>query len=402
MAVVLAHAGTILGFPRNLGSIPFGDVFRCGHAGVDFFFVLSGFIIATVHACDIGRPEAAADYLWKRFVRVYPVYWVATCIAIAITSLGVSGAVSDGFRDMDFSSLAASLALVPQHQEPALGVAWTLAHEMLFYLAFASLILHRRAGTVIMGAWFGWSVVVTFRMTSDLSPWSPADLLSGFLGSSCHLQFAAGMAVAALVARGWVPVPRSMALIGVAGFALTAAAEDTDRIVYLGQIGRLMFGLSASLVVGGLAAAERRGLIRCGRVPILIGAASYSIYLIHVPAMIVLAGIVVAARLPSWCAMPLLAAGGIVAGLLLHLLVERPGLAFLRGLSRGSATRAGEALRSPLVTYWAKGSGEGGLIHVEGAGPAGHSALPECESGRHDEFHDQGRRHRSRFWADRQ
>jgi peptidoglycan/LPS O-acetylase OafA/YrhL len=239
-------------------------------------------------------------------------------------------------------------------------------------------------------------------MHLDPSPWLPADLLTGFAGSSFHLQFAAGMTVAALVARGWVPVPLTMALIGAAGFALTGAAEDTDRIVYLGRIGRLMFGLSATLVVGGLASAERRGRIRCGRVPVLIGAASYSIYLIHVPAMIVLAGPVATARLPSWCAMPLLAAGGVGSGLLLHLLVERPGLALLRDLAAGSASREGEAMRSSIVTYRVRGSGEGGLIHVDGAGPAGHSALPERESGRHDEFHGQGRRHRWRFWADRQ
>jgi len=336
MAVVLAHSGTILGLPQYMGYAPFGGVFRGGHAGVDFFFVLSGFIIATVHAGDIGRPEAAGVYLWKRFVRVYPAYWVAIGIAIAITALGVSGAVSETFRDIDFSGLAASLALVPQHLEPPLGVAWTLEHEILFYVAFTSLILHRRAGMVTMASWFGWSIVATFVTPVELAPWSPTDLATGLFGSSYHLQFAAGMAVAALVARDRVPFPRAMALIGAAAFALTAAAEDTDRIVYLGQIGRLMFGLSASLAVGGLASAERRGLIRCSRIPVLMGAASYSIYLIHVPAMTVFAGGVVATGLPGWSAMPLLAAGGIVSGLLLHVLVERPGLAVLRDLIPGT------------------------------------------------------------------
>ena len=70
IAAVLAHAGTILAFPQHLGFVPMRGVFGAGIAGVDFFLVLSGFIIATGHGCDVGDRAALPAYAWKRATRV--------------------------------------------------------------------------------------------------------------------------------------------------------------------------------------------------------------------------------------------------------------------------------------------------------------------------------------------
>jgi peptidoglycan/LPS O-acetylase OafA/YrhL len=328
--VVLAHAGTILGFSEYLRYIPLHGAFQPGHAGVDFFFVLSGFIIATVHGGDIGRQQALRAYVCKRLIRIYPPLWAAMAIAVAIALLGGSAAISVGLHRLSVAHLLLDSMLLPRHQEPLLGVAWTLEHEMVFYFVFALLIWNRSVGAAAMLAWLAWSVFATATYPSDRLPWASADLLSGFLGSSYHLQFGAGMAAAVLVARDRVPAPRTLIALGAAGFILTATAENAGDLGSLSQIERLLFGASAALVVAGLAMAERRGIMRLGRLPVLLGGASYSIYLVHVPVMIALAGGLTIAWLPGWCAMLLLAVGGIVSGLVFHVLVERPGLIALR------------------------------------------------------------------------
>src|SRR4051794_15071476 len=75
--VVLYHTSHgIFRLDKYFGHKPFGHVFDFGFAGVDFFFVLSGFIMMHVHGRDIGQPRAFASYLWKRFSRIYPAYWI--------------------------------------------------------------------------------------------------------------------------------------------------------------------------------------------------------------------------------------------------------------------------------------------------------------------------------------
>ena len=74
--VVLYHASHNLSGYFN--STALSDFFAFGHAGVSFFFVLSGFIIFEIHRGDIGRPQQVKSYLYKRITRIYPAYWLVT------------------------------------------------------------------------------------------------------------------------------------------------------------------------------------------------------------------------------------------------------------------------------------------------------------------------------------
>src|ERR1700690_1319738 len=80
LAVIFYHAGGGVALPQYVGFIPLGGFFNFGHAGVDFFFVLSGFIIYFVHHRDIGHPASLPRYTWRRLTRVLPIYWVVTAL----------------------------------------------------------------------------------------------------------------------------------------------------------------------------------------------------------------------------------------------------------------------------------------------------------------------------------
>src|SRR5687767_9589017 len=58
--------------------------FLFGYCGVDFFFILSGFVIYYAHFNDIANPERFKQYCIKRLIRVYPIYWA---IALPIVAL---------------------------------------------------------------------------------------------------------------------------------------------------------------------------------------------------------------------------------------------------------------------------------------------------------------------------
>ncbi len=98
---------------------------QAGHAGVDLFFAISGFIILFVHGGDIGRPGRFARYAGRRLTRILPAYWVALAVTIG---LGVAG--SHGFPAV--FEVVWSALLLPSDHTPLLGIAWTLQHEIVF------------------------------------------------------------------------------------------------------------------------------------------------------------------------------------------------------------------------------------------------------------------------------
>ena len=127
--------------------------FDVGRAGVDVFFVISGFIMWHVTA---GRDMAPADFLWRRLTRVAPLYWLSTLgvLAVALVWPAFLPEVRPGW-----AHLALSLAFIPHLDPkglpfPTLPPGWTLNYEAVFYLIFAAALAGPRAwrGRVVVGA----------------------------------------------------------------------------------------------------------------------------------------------------------------------------------------------------------------------------------------------------------
>ena len=83
IAVVFFHAHVFFIPERLYPGETISRVFNIGYSGVEFFFVLSGFIMILVHRADIGVPARARRFLRKRLVRIVPFYWVVT-LALAL------------------------------------------------------------------------------------------------------------------------------------------------------------------------------------------------------------------------------------------------------------------------------------------------------------------------------
>lgn len=133
LAVVAHHAGQASSaFTTQSHRGWFAD----GALGVDFFFVLSGFIIYHVHSRDARTANMARRYFGKRLRRIYVPYLPITLALIAAYAL-LPG-ISEGNRDW---SIFTSLTLLPSGGPPALSVAWTLVFEMTFYIVFLTFYL---------------------------------------------------------------------------------------------------------------------------------------------------------------------------------------------------------------------------------------------------------------------
>lgn len=266
--VVFYHAGRMLTPVQYLGHNPAaGMFFSFGNAGVDFFFTLSGFIIYYVHQGDIGRPSRFGHYLLRRVTRIYPMYWIATAIIVAVLIL------KRDWAGLAYQHVIKSVFLLPSPEEPLLGVGWTLMHEMLFYAVFAFAILSRPVGAVISAMW---ALLVLWGLYDDVSP----DTL-GFIQSPYHVEFAFGVLSAIALKRMQGARAAVALIVGLVVFATAALCIDLHWLEDSQAICRFIFGTSSALILFGVASLEMKEVLTFPGWAAFLGAASYSIYLFH-------------------------------------------------------------------------------------------------------------------------
>jgi len=296
-----------------------------GQAGVDVFFVISGFIMYTA-----ARSEPAVEFARRRLVRIVPLYWIATLFAFFIL----------GHRDPQVSvsqnttHLLLSLFFVP-HFSPNRGLAifpylvpgWTLVYEMFFYVLFA----------------IGLSIgsLQRFLITSVLVLSALGMLYTGqnaivmTYTDAILLEFLAGFLIArfsdVLVSR-W-----SAALLPLGAVALLIVDPAAGPRP-------LIWGVPACCVVIGALALERNGIKRQHSILLFLGNASYSIYLFQIIGINAAARII--QKLPISGPVQLIAmviasiAGACVVGGLIHIFIEKPVTRFILKPGRKSALAA--------------------------------------------------------------
>ncbi|HWY63121.1 MAG TPA: acyltransferase [Rhizomicrobium sp.] len=315
MAVVFFHADGVAG---QFHGPDFAWMYF-GQLGVDFFFVLSGFIIFFAHRDDIGRAPAAKGYLLKRFIRLYPVLW------LVVLAYGIP-AVAFGGHNAAGASLPDSLLLYPSLAPTLPTVVWTLRHEILFYAGFAVLIVNRRAGIALFAVWAA-AVLAQLVLISAGHPLTGA---ASLILSTYQVDFIFGACVAHFYCKNMFRIGLPAMLVSLAmvapslwmirnyqggGTAYTSVTSAWTTLV----LGAGFAGLLLDLL-----SLEGR------KFPpplVLIGNASYSIYLVHTPANVILQRI--AARFPTallsvGAGQAFLIAGGVTIGVAVHLLVEKP------------------------------------------------------------------------------
>jgi peptidoglycan/LPS O-acetylase OafA/YrhL len=321
LAVCAFHLSVYLG--QQTGEAVFSAFTERGFLGVDFFFVLSGFIILHAHAGDMGRPGRWGAYAYKRFVRVYPIYWIYTAVLVAALLVGVG----DTPLPTGVWNWVSSIALVRVTDiRTPLPQAWTLFYEVLFYAVFSVLILSRRAGLALIAAWL--TGVAIMRFYPELSP-------AGVMFGLYNLNFFIGMAAYLVAPKLSLRQAAAVGLLGV-GMLAGTYAFDPD----LHRPGRLLYAVAFGLMLAGAVGFERHRRVD---IPLLgtLGNASYTIYLTHAlllsTAWKVLRPFI---SLPGPAMYALLFVVAVTGGVVLYLWVEKPVLNLLRRRRRPAAEPA--------------------------------------------------------------
>ena len=307
IAVVFHHA--ILSTEGFIGNVPnwIHKTLGLGNFGVDFFFVLSGFIIMHIHQADNRTFRDSKIYLYKRLTRVYPVYWpIAVILGLAYFLIPSMSAVE---RNISFIS---SIFLIPMDGKPGLSVAWTLIHEVIFYSVF---LLYFISSKVFYTALAIWALVITLvQFISFESGWY------SYFFSILNLEFMMG--VIAVKSIKHVKKNNLGKVFSIIGVVIAVIA-----LIYLSDVGtnylRLIFAFGMSLLMIGFIDMEERIKIRWSALLLLLGNASYSIYLIHNPLLSLTQRLFAKLHFDWYSALISGAVISIFFGVTYHLIVEK-------------------------------------------------------------------------------
>jgi peptidoglycan/LPS O-acetylase OafA/YrhL len=228
-----------------------------------------------------------------------------------------------------------SIFLLPQ-KSTILDVTWSLRNELLFYILFGLAIYSRRIGFTIIAIWI---MALISRAAFSLSienPW--LDVLT----YPMNFEFLAG------VAAGWafprIKIKYPIGVLGAGAIVLGGLwiAEDLMLLLHpswrLFLLRSILYGIGAACVITGLSALELQKRLRIQQPLVILGGASYLLYLVHVPALLILGSSERHLHLlrfaPGWLLATVFILITIAGAVLMHLIVEKP---LLRAIRNGTA-----------------------------------------------------------------
>ncbi|MGQ5635484.1 MULTISPECIES: acyltransferase family protein [unclassified Streptomyces] len=281
-----------------------------GNLGVQFFFVISGFVI-----CMSSWGRTLGDFFRSRVARLYPAYWVALLLVTA-ASLALPAVV----RPVRLDEFLVNLTMLqqPMGATRVLGVCWTLWVEVRFYVLFALLVVLRGVTyrRVVLFAAVWTTAAVLCRSSGDalvnqvVMPEYAPFFVGGLALYLIH-RFGGDLLAWGIVAMSWL-LAQSAATQGLWG----PHPHRDPYVVVL--VVTAAFAAVAAVAVGWTRWASWPWLVTAG-------ALTYPFYLVHEHlGWFVIRVLHRGLGLPAWPTLAVTVAGMLLLAWLIHRFVERP------------------------------------------------------------------------------
>jgi exopolysaccharide production protein ExoZ len=272
--------------------------------GVDFFFVLTGFLTYYIYHNKITNVADALGFIRKKLLRIYPLYWVVLLTVLPVIAL-IPSLGSEG--DRTIIKLIKTIFLLST--EPIIAVAWSLTFTLFFYFVFAvARLLPKRIAIVLLTLW-----VVAIIIVND-----------GFLLNYYHLDLMIGVLVGNTLRRMRAKKPLWLVTIGVCLFILTWCNFIFNWLTFNPII---FYSTASACLIYGVVSLDLMKEIRIPKVIRKLGDASFAIFLTHSITISSILTIVTRLKIPLWNTFPMIilfVSICAIVGLLLHSLVEKP------------------------------------------------------------------------------
>ncbi len=279
-----------------------------GYAGVDVFFVISGYVI-WISTHGNSQKKTPVEFAYNRAARIYLGYWPYFLLVIAV--VWYFSPVMFESANMVGSFFLTELTI----PKLILKVAWTLSFELYFYLIFAfCLLFSKRLNKAFLLFFAVVIVLVQTYAVLILGVYAEHNIATAssfylFFFSPFCLQFLAGVAIAVYFEKYRLKHLKTLLLVGLSLFAFTLWYQryclvDGHQLSvgYYTPMRVLLFGSIAVILVAVLVELELRNKNIWPRFGAWFGDASYSLYLSHTVILFVLShlGLMAWGRLGQW------------------------------------------------------------------------------------------------------
>jgi len=316
-----------------------------GNRGVDFFFVLSGFIILHTNQRHLGIPSEAPRYFYRRIIRVYPILIFLTLVKLGYMLISGAGVPAE---KGDFSYIICSTLLIPLPIFPFMSASWTLCFELFFYSLFLLAILYGRPLFWLFASHAVVCLVLNLPCLPELG--FPAR----FFFSPYILDFYLGCATAYLCRNNLVNISMARMLVLAGLLLLLAGNFFCDRLqAMMTTLFTLYWGCGSFCLVTGMAAWEQKRALFIPRWLSFLGDASYSIYLVHGNVLLI-GGVLIARHMNMLdshlnLTLSLLAVTALLISLLCYQFVEMPLLRWLQQKGPNRIEASGRSVRTGCI-----------------------------------------------------
>ncbi|HEY7392415.1 MAG TPA: acyltransferase [Bryobacteraceae bacterium] len=278
-------------------------LFQVGWSGVDLFFVLSGFLITGILVDTAGRPHYYRNFLVRRSLRIFPLYYVCLVLYAFLTFSPTPIRWHDFLGPFDggwyFFYLGNIRAFLRAAWPPAamLTPLWSLQVEEQFYWTFPFLVAsvtRKSLGWILAG-----SVAAALLFRVALAIAMPANTLGPYVLMPCRMDALAMGGLVALAVRqdpSWLKRPWIGRLTWLCGAIFVGVYFAVDKTpwplamrTFGYTVGDLWFTGILILLLNAGQTTRASVLLRVCRVRILVrlGTISYGLYLLHIPVLVV-------------------------------------------------------------------------------------------------------------------
>jgi Predicted acyltransferases len=255
------------------------NIYNVGGFGVDLFFCISGFIMVIT---SYNKPKGflqALSFLKKRFVRIYPTYWIYCLLTLALPFIlnGKTNLLSKYDNIFLLQSFMLLPAKISEHSfSPFVGQGWTLQYEIYFYLVFAATILLFSGWQVVLACSASIICLLASSMAIDFN-----EYVNYLISNPIVLDFILGM-ISALIyislSNNGFKVPFKTSIITLILLMMCVSFFVMKKI----NIERVvLFGIPSFIIITIFSLSSINDNKAINKVLIQIGEASYTIYLAH-------------------------------------------------------------------------------------------------------------------------